>query len=302
MRANAFRFVDLVTSCQACAAGLVSVLGSMKNRRSRLLLSLTILEAAACATLTTPPLWRLRGGGDDDDKFEQQLKQQGNVGILKKEELVEKLNQVPVFCIMQADGSVISLPDMDGADGDECCTWFVDSDEAQLTLKKVVAANPDEAGMRLVRHGLGDFIQMSDSWPRRAADATAASGDAPRLKLKGLREVSAAIGPQMIDALKGDGLDVGTWQLGVFMAEELAQADPEGTQILLPIFLSPSDVQAAYEKAGIPATALQRVKVLEIRQLLKMMLEPTPDAVNPWRATQFITVRRSMELAQSLEA
>ena len=30
--------------------------------------------------------------------------------------------------------------------------------------------------------------------------------------------------------------------------------------------------------------------------------EPTPDAVNPWRATQFITVRRSMELAQSLEA
>ena len=82
----------------------------------------------------------------------QQLRSQGNVGPLCREEIIEKMNKVPTFCIMQPDGSVISLPDPE-AEGEECCTWFIDAEEAQNTLKRVVAANPDLEGLRLEGHG-----------------------------------------------------------------------------------------------------------------------------------------------------
>jgi len=271
----------------------------MVNRRASALLWL-VVECVAGSSLGRPParLLKLRGG-DDEDTFLEQLKRQGNVGPLCREEVVEKLNAVPTFCILQDDGSVISLPDTDGEEGDECCTWFIDAAEAQATLKRVAAANPDLT-VRLASHGLGAFIQMSDGWPRESGAAVASSSDAPRLKLRGSTHVDRAIGSQLLAALKGQGLEAGLWRIGVFVAEDLAQATPEGAQILLPVFLSPDDVRAAYAKAGIPANALEGVKVLELRQLLKAMLEGTPDAVNPWRATRFITSHAALQLAQEM--
>ena len=244
---------------------------------------------------------RLRGGDAGDDELLHKIKQLGGVGPLSRAEIVNKLNAVPTFCIMQEDGSVISLPDQDGAPGDECCTWFLDAGEAEETLKKVVAANPDLSDLRLVSHGLGDFIMMSsDGWPRQSDSPPSVDPAAPRLKLQGLREVQAALGEQLVTALKSENLSAGAWQAAVFIAEELMQASAEGAQILLPVFLSPHDVQAAYERAGIPAKALEGVKVLELRMLLKHMAEGTPDAVNPWRATQFIASPASLKLAHDV--
>ena len=259
-----------------------------------------LLVAASQPVLTTGArtalLMRFRGGGDDD-AIEEQLKRQGNVGKLCRDEIVEKLNSVPLFCIMQDDGSVISLPDSESA-GEECCTWFVDAFEAQATLKKVVTANPDLSGLKLARHGLGDFVLMSNGWPQKHA----MPGGGPRLKLKAAREVVSTIGSQLVSALQQAGLDPGLWQMAVFLAEELAQATPDGDQTVLPVFIHPADVQAAYSKAGIPADALSRVKVLELRQLLQMMLDETPDAVNPWRAVRFLPSPAAIELAQKLES
>ena len=83
---------------------------------------------------------------------------------------------------MQADGSVISLPDRDGKEGDECCSWFMDAAEARLTLKRVVASNPDLAGLKLQTFGLGDFLVLADGWPRKGAPPSAP--DAAVLKLQ----------------------------------------------------------------------------------------------------------------------
>ena len=75
-----------------------------------------------------PLLLRLRGGADIPDGTGT------STGLrLSREEITAKLNRVPTFCIMQGDGSVISLPDPAGAEGDECCTWFLDAAEAQST-------------------------------------------------------------------------------------------------------------------------------------------------------------------------
>ena len=269
------------------------------------LLKLLLLATIDCASAAIfPPrsagLLRLRGGDDDDDDvIMQRLRSQGNVGPLSHEEIVEKLNKVPTFCIMQADGSVISLPDPD-AEGEECCTWFIDAEEAKYTLKRVKAANPDLEGLRLQGHGLGDFLTVANGWPIKT--------DAPlpttehRLKLQGPKEVKRLIGPQLLSALASAGLQAGIWQLGVFVAEDLAAASPEGAQILLPIFLSPDDVRAAYEQAGLPPKALENIKVMELRQLLQVMAQGTPDAVNPWRAVQMITSAGNVKLAEELTA
>ena len=280
----------------------------------RLIIWIAALAMVECAAGALPPahpprravdaskrLLRFRGGSDVDD-FMSKLKTQGNVGPLRKEEIIEKLNAVPTFCIMQEDGSVISLPDQAGQEGDECCTWFLDASEAQTTLRRVIAANPDLSGLKLASHGLGDFIEMCDGWPRASSDVApvAASDDAPVLKLKGLREVAGAIGDQLVNALKSQGLAVGNWQVAVFIAEELAQATPEGAQIAMPVFLNPNDVRDAYAQAGIPEKALANVKVLELRQLLKYMGEATPDAVNPWRATRFYSSASAMKLAHEV--
>ena len=56
----------------------------------------------------------------------------------------------------------------------------------------------------------------------------------------------------------------------------------------------------AYQQAGVPEKALERVQVLELRQLLKMMSEEAPDAVNPWRATRFVASPSAAKLAQEL--
>lgn len=255
-----------------------------------------IIQVTTAVSLTSIVL-QLRGG--EDDLVEQQLKRQGNVGPLCREEIVEKLNAVPTFCIMQDDGSVISLPDVDGSEGDECCTWFLTAEEARSSLVKVKAANPN-LSVRLVSQNLGDFIMMSDGWPQKV-DAPS-SDDGPRLKLKGLSEVTTMVGPQLVKALDGAGLNPGLWQVAVFVAEELAQATTEGEQTMLPIFLSPNDVRAAYDKLSISPEALSRVKVLELRQLIQMMTAETPDAINPWRAAQFLTSPSAIQLAHQLEA
>ena len=141
---------------------------------------------------------------------------------------------------------------------------------------------------------------MAAAWPRKA-DAAAAPTDGPLLKLQGLAELKKMIGGQLVQALDAQRLDKGAWQLAVFVAEELAQVSADGgAQVSLPVFLSPHDVRAAYDRYGVPPAALEKVKVMELRQLLAMMLEGTPDAVNPWRAVAFIASPDASKLAQEL--
>ena len=123
----------------------------------------------ACLSAALPLLLRLRGGADIPDGTGT-----GTGLRLSREEITAKLNRVPTFCIMQGDGSVISLPDPAGAEGDECCTWFTDAAEAQYTFKRVCAANPElvDEGLRLQTHGLGDVFAMCDGWPREEGEAT----------------------------------------------------------------------------------------------------------------------------------
>ena len=152
-----------------------------------------------------PLLLRLRGGADTPDGTGT-----GTGLRLSREEITAKLNQVPTFCIMQGDGSVISLPDPAGSEGDECCTWFTDAAEAQYTFKRVCAANPElvDEGLRLHTHGLGDALAMCGGWPREKGEAAAELA----LRIKGPSALLKPIEPQLVDALRQQGIDPGSWR------------------------------------------------------------------------------------------
>ena len=238
----------------------------------RCVLGLLLVCELATGAVVERPWRRFRGGADDDDADADDavlssLKTKQVTGRMSREEVEEKLNRVPTFCIMQSDGSVISLPDANGEDGDECCTWFLDAAEAQLTFSRVVAANPDEKGLRLVAHGLGDAFSMCGGWP--SSDASASGYDG-KLRLQGSQKLVRPIEAQLVGSLKQAGIDPGAWQLPVFMGEELAQQGPEGEQRSLPVFMSPYDLRDAYEKAGVlsKAVAARGPKTLELRMLV----------------------------------
>ena len=164
-----------------------------------------------------PLLLRLRGGADIPDGTST-----GTSLRLSREEITAKLNRVPTFCIMQGDGSVISLPDPAGSEGDECCTWFTDAAEAQYTFKRVCAANPElvDEGLRLQTHGLGQAFEMCGGWPSEEGEATTEM----TLRIKGPSALLKPVESQLVDALRQQGLDPGSWREHSPLASHTAPA------------------------------------------------------------------------------
>lgn len=241
---------------------------------------------------------RLRGG-EDDEATALGLKPTQVTGRLSKEEVVEKLNRIPTFCIIQGDGAIISLPNP-SSDGGECCTWFVDPHEAAETFRKVKAANPGES-MRLVAHGLGDALQMCGGWPAADANEAAAAYDGT-LRLAPHRDFVEPIKTQLVDSVRQEKLEPGTWVVPTFVGEELAQADADGAQRALPVYMSPYDLRDAYAKAGVlgESVAQSGPKVLELRVLVKHMLDEPKEYPNAWRAVEFVPTPAAVELARLL--
>ena len=253
--------------------------------------------------LAAPHLLRFRGGDDEsDDAILGSLKAQDKTGKLSRDEITEKLNRVPVFCIMKPDGSVISLPDRNGGEGDECCTWFLSAAEVQSVFTKVKAANPDEAdGLVINLFGLGSAFEMCGGWP----DARPSEYEG-KLLLQGDEAIVKVVDPQLVQAIKHQGLDPGSWRLPVFVGDGLAQtegSEEEGTlrQSALPVFFSPYDLKDAYERVGVPLPKVGP-KTMDIRQLVAYMAAEPEEYPNPWRAVEFITSAPSAELAKKLIA
>lgn len=263
----------------------------------------TIILCFGCvsvgASALHPMMRRLRGGTDADDPESLGLKSAQVTGRMSKDEVVEKLNRVPAFCIMRGDGSLISLPyDGDESSDAECCTWFMDPHEAADTFRKVKAANTGER-LSLVAHALGDALQMCGGWPDDEDGEASYDGI---LRLAPSKAFVEPIETQLEDSLRQAGIAAGTWVVPTFVGEELAQAGPEGEQRALPIFMSPYDLRDAYEKAGAlnGKVAQSGPRVLELRMLVQYMLDEPKEYPNAWRAVEFVPTAAAVELARLL--
>lgn len=247
------------------------------------LLAACLLTPAAASSLRAPPLAarRLRGGfdalDDDDDEPAVGLPLNDDADLdgassdgpeveepitdrepperppnkaLTKPQILEKLNAIPVFCLLTKDDGIVGMKG-EGDDETSCC-WFTDPLEARALLKHMSDNNP-ETELHMGCHSLGAVFSRCGGWPKGeepegfelpAEEPTSAGGTPVALKLKGSHGVTKEVQPQLIELMKKAGIDPGSWQLPVFFCDELqvrksAQFSAQFCAILLTHHLPP---------------------------------------------------------------
>ena len=225
------------------------------------------------STLRPPPVTsaaRLRGGEGANDATDSPVDSAAGLAAdgtaevppaaaLTKEEIMQKLNGVPTFCVVNKDGGVVGMADAEGGKKSVC--WFTDAEEARTILKVMSDANP-EAGLQLACHGLGGAFTQCNGWGDEEGAKTAQTpgGDDIELRLQGNHALCKSTAPKLKKLLEDNGLDTGCWQLPIFLCERLASPS------IMPIFLHPRDLAAVWEKSGRKVDELPKdVTVLDIR-------------------------------------
>lgn len=234
--------------------------------------------------------------GVDDSESESGADGSGIVQRkLTRQEITEKLNAIPTFCIMNDEGGVVGMRSK--GDSTTSCLWYTDAAEAQAFLKIASDANPD-AGLRLGCHGLGAVFSRCGGWTGNPLDepepaATAPGGETIHLKVMGSHKLVEEVAPRLRDLLTSQGLDAGTWQLPVFMCTELS------TRTIIPVFLHPHDLAATWVAAGREEAAIpEDLKVMDVRSLVNQMA--TED--NAWQLMQFVPSNEAVDLANTLQS
>jgi len=212
---------------------------------------------------------------------------------LTREEIIAKLNHIPVFCIVNEEGQMVGLQDKDS--GVFACCWFTDPDEAKMLLGATVEANPDKA-LKLVVAGMGGAFLSCKGFPDGDAGKNGevleglktTTDDKVELRLQGSHALVAELKPKLKDLLEKAKIDAGCWQLPVFLCEELQ------SNSICPVFIHPADLAATWEKAGRdPEKLPENLTVMDLRMLVAAMSEPT----NAWSVVEFIGSSKAADLA-----
>jgi len=211
---------------------------------------------------------------------------------LSRDEIVDKMNQIPVFCNVNEDGQMVGLQDKDS--GAFACCWFTDPDEAKALLGATTEANPNK-GLKLVVAGMGGAFMACNGFGDgdQAADLTTESSDKVELRLQGSHALVAELKPKLLNLLEKASLDAGAWTLPVFLCEELQ------SRSICPVFLHPADLAATWEKAGRdPEQLPENLTVMDLRMLVSAM---GSDA-SAWSLVEFIGSSKAAQLALEVSA
>jgi len=259
------------------------------KRSALLALTLVTFDQAVGSRLSPPNLWRLRGGADGDSEDAPPPRPPNKA--LSREEILDKLNAIPTFCIMNDESGVVAMRDAES--GKAACCWFTDGTEARALLKATREQNPD-ATLRLACHGLGAAFTQCNGWP--SADGkvdphTAENGEEVELRLQGTHGLVSGVAPQLKELLKQNNIDEGCWTLPVFMCDELQ------SRSIVPVFLHPAELSMAWKKSGRKDEDMPKnLTVMDMRMLVAQMQLDT----NPWDLVHFVTSKDSIELAQEV--
>ena len=141
-------------------------------------------------------------GGENGD-VERRAIADGDGG-LTFQEVTDKLNRVPCFCVLRADGS---LAPISADDGTAVHTWYLDPAEAREALELMAAAAADELDGEELSLGvtaMGTVFEMAGGWTGTPGEADAA-GAAPDPSALPQRFGFLPL-PKDLDVQPGDGL------------------------------------------------------------------------------------------------
>lgn len=200
---------------------------------------------------------------------------------LSRSAIIEKLNAVPTFALLDPSKSVVSIQD---GKGGESCSWYTDAEEARRMLGVAREANP-EVALHLGVTPLGLAFSLVAGWS--LTQSVAEQG--VNLTLQGSSSIVASMASMLQQQLAAQGLDPGRWQLPVFCCDELQSAS------LLPMFLSRHDLVRAWIAAGHSREDVpENLTVMDLRVLVAQM---QTDAF-AWEIVEFVGSEDAAALVQ----
>jgi len=229
-------------------------------------------------------LLRIRGGEDAGSTHPE-------AKALTREEITAKLNAIPTFCLLNAEGGLIGMRDKEG---NEAVRWFLDSGEAKAVLDLTTSNNPGVEGLHLGVHGLGSAFQLCGGWPDTSTEAGLQSGGqfSGSFKLQGSYNIVKETEPRLRELLAESGIDAGNWTLPVFICEQLQSST------ILPVFFSPEDLATTWEKAGRDRESIpEAITVMDLRMLVAQMQTDS----SPWKIVHFIASPDAIELVKQVQ-
>lgn len=201
---------------------------------------------------------------------------------LTKQQIIEALNAVPTFCLLNGEANIVGLQDPENPKY-EVCFWMTDAAEAKEMLTAAKANNSEEVAgkLHLGVTPLGVAFGLASGWIE-----TSFYGD---MRLRGAQEDTADLIPMLRQQVEAQGLAQASWQVPVFCCDELQQ--PE----VMPMFLSRKALQETWVVSGRKLSELPAQQaVMDLRVLVEQMQTDK----FAWNTLHFLTARNSVKLVK----
>jgi len=216
------------------------------------------------------------------------LSPEGGLPQFTEKDLVEQLNAIPSFAIMneKSDGSKSFVPmrfqDDAGAAGPETCAFFIEPTEAKTALLQAKKAAPD-LNLVVGVMPLGNAFALAVGW----AEAKGSCG----FSVRGSPEMAKQVGPQIKKQLESQGLPT-TWQFPVLLCEQLQSTT------VVPVFLTREGLVATWQACGKEGPPPAKLQVIDMRMLAAKMLAPYQETNLDARIVKFLGSESGWELVE----
>ena len=240
----------------------------------------SLLLAAAVSTQAYMPMaMSVRAGQRSQPQLP--LRRARALVSLDKQEVLEKLNAVPVFAVANGAGQFMSTVSEFAETGAPVITFYLDIADAKASLAFATADDPS-AGVQLTVAPLGKAFTMKSSDVTVQLQPSQAE----------YNSIRADLGFSSADESEG------TMQLiPLFYSDELkfeSASDPENPST--PFFFGLGDYRAAWVASGLAADKLPAVQLMDLRKLAYQMENDASDA---WRSSVLIPSEAGIEFIEA---
>lgn len=208
-------------------------------------------------------------------------------GALSIDEIIEKLNEVPVFAVQNESQNFVSMKDDDGTVGAETIFWHTNPAEAARHLERMREVSPEVSGLNLGGSTLGTAYALGAGWTGGEIPTPQHAGDS-RTTLGGGRR-APMLRHQIVMTL---GLPV---EMPVFLCPPLQN------QLAAPVFLDRVDLAGAWIQSGRTKESFDEKEHLIVMDLRVLVEQMKTDATH-WSLIRFIPSSRVMAIVNREKA
>mmetsp|Transcript_63072 Transcript_63072/g.120075 ORF Transcript_63072/g.120075 Transcript_63072/m.120075 type:complete len:290 (-) Transcript_63072:13-882(-) len=205
---------------------------------------------------------------------------------LTHRQVLDKLNQVPAFSIVEAKGKVVPIAD---ADGNQRICWFTNASAAHAMLEEIVKENRDFEGLHLRAFPLGNVLEQSNSFPGKKHRASRVG---KLLKSCDPTELPESVESTLREKVATKGIEPGNWVLPVFFSYAF------WNKKTVPFFFDALELKEELIYLGLRGKELQQsTVVMDLRDLVHEMRSTNTFR---WKTVEFVSSREAHKLASTV--